>query len=265
LPHAYNPRRSVARDLPLSLLVHGGLVAVVLSTRFDTPPIVATRSTVVWLTVHEVEAPVRETDVTVEQAHEAPPDASRSAPVPARRSIATRSPEAAPPERADTPAPATVPPRPAIDWERERRAALNELLVGGERRYSTFSVDDFIAPAVPAREHAPTGEIFSPNTNGPSLLAQGEQRTRFGRKLVDICHALTGGFGVSLQGHRLFNLCAAPGGRSDLFAAIKPDYLKLLPDCTTDLPREAMAAIPPLLVRCRWVEADGESAARGRE
>lgn len=156
------------------------------------------------------------------------------------------------------PTPADAPrsvPRNEIYWEGARRAAITQVLEEREHapHYATFSADDFAAPPAQARDSVPSGEVFSPNANGPSLFSLGQQHTRFGRKLAEICHVLTGGFGVALQGHVLFNLCAASGGRSDLFAAIKPDYLKLLPDCTTDLPPEVAASIPPALIRCRLV------------
>jgi hypothetical protein len=266
LAHAYSPRRNVARDLPLSLLVHGGLAAVVLSTRLSTPPTLDTRNAVLWLTVPELESPrATEPDVAVERSLEPLRDAPRSAPEPSRQDVATQPPEAASAEPTDADAPANAPPRPAIDWERARHEALNQLRGERERGYATFSADDFVAPPAPLGDPAPTGEIFAPNPHGPSLLALGEQHTRFGRKLADICHALTGGLGISFQGHALFSLCAAPGGRSDLFAAIKPDYLKLVPDCTSDLPREAAAQIPPLLVRCRLVAPADKSLAHAPE
>jgi hypothetical protein len=260
LAHAHGPRRYVVRDLPLSLLVHGWLVAVVLSPRLGDLPTPATRSAVLWLTVPELAAPpAPEPDISVEP----PRDAPRPAPRPSPRR-ATRPREAAPAAPTQAEAPARAPPAPpAIDWERERRDALSQLRGERERDYSTFSADDFVAPPAPLRDPAPTGEIFAPNEHGPSLLALGEQRTRFGRGLAELCHVLTGGLGVSLQGHALFSLCAAPQGRSDLFAAIKPDYLQLVPDCANDLPRAA--AIPPSLVRCRLVAPAHESLAQAPE
>jgi len=260
-----SPRRNVARDLPLALLVHGGLAAVVLTARlgvppnFDTPPTFATPSAVLWLTSPSIEVRPPEPDVVVEPAPRPAHEVPRSEPEP---SSASRNPSpAATSDQAEPDVPASAQPRPAIDWERARRAVLDQLRGEPSGRYSTFSADDFVAPPAPPTDPAPSGEIFSPNTQRPSLFSPGQQRTRFGRKLAEICHALTGGFSVAFQGFALFNACAAEGGRSDLFAAIKPEYLKVVPDCTTDLPREVTEQIPATLVRCRLVAPAGESSA----
>jgi len=255
--HTAGPRRNIARNLPLALVVHGALAAVVLTARLSAPPTLDQRYAVLWLTPPVIEVRPPEPEVLVEPAPEPARDVPRSEPAP--RAPARSPSPPAPSSRAEPEAPA--PPRPAIDWERERRAVLDRLAEEPSGRYSTFSADDFIAPASRPADPAPSGEIFSPNTRAPSLLSPGRQNTRFGRKLADICHALTGGFSVALQGHTLFNLCAASGGRSDLFAAIKPEYLKVLPDCTVDLPREVTEQIPPTLVRCRLVAPAGESSA----
>src|SRR5690606_9873227 len=54
--------------------------------------------------------------------------------------------------------------------------------------------------------------------------------TKVGRFLGELCHALTGGFGISFQGVGLGSACAEPEGRSDLFAHLKPEYLKRRPE-----------------------------------
>jgi hypothetical protein len=260
-------RRNIAGDLPLSLLVHGGIAAIVLAMRLPAPETVDPRPAIAfWLTSPLRSVPLPAENVPSEPATElarsAPSQADVRRPVRSERpsarreQVPTEAPTEAPPS-----APSAVPPR-QIDWERERREALAQLRGQRDRtpRYAKFSGDDFVAPSPQPRDPVPTGEIFSQNTQAPSLLALGEQRTRFGRKVAELCHALTGGFGVSLQGHSLFSLCAASDGRSDLFATIKPDYLKLVPDCATDLPPEAAAKIPSALIRCRLVSPDDETA-----
>jgi len=247
-------RRTLGRDLPLSLLVHGGVAAVVLSARLSAPVVaVAPPATVLWFTSREPPVEDAQRDVPEPADTPRPP-----ADVPATRAAERAAQPDVPPPALAEQAPADAPrslPRNELDWERARRAAITQLLEEREHapHYATFSGDDFAAPPTQAREPVPTGEVFSPNANGPSLFSLGQQHTRFGRKLAEICHVLTGGFGVALQGHVLFNLCAAEGGRSDLFAAIKPEYLKLEPDCATDLPPEVVASIPPALIRCRLV------------
>jgi hypothetical protein len=252
-------RRNIAGDLSLSLLVHGGIAAIVLAMRLPAPETVDPRPAIAfWLTspLRSVPPPAENvpSEPATEPARSAPSHADVRRPVRSERPPARR-------EQAPTEAPTEAPPR-QIDWERERREVLAQLRGQRDRtpRYATFSGDDFVAPSPQPRDPVPTGEIFSQNTQGPSLLALGKQQTRFGRKVAELCHALTGGFGVSLQGHSLFSLCAASDARSDLFAAIKPDYLKLVPDCATDLPPEAAAKIPPSLIRCRLVSPDNETA-----
>ena len=268
MAHTVRPRRNIARDLPLALIVHGGLAAVLLTTRLGAPPPPSdVPNTVLWLAPPLSQPRPPELDVVFERTAGSefvvePPERARvvprAEPEPRAR---TRGPApATPTHRVEPEAPA--PPRPAIDWERERRAVLNGLGQAPSSRYSTFSADDFAAPPAPPAERAPSGAIFSPSTHaGPSLFSPGQQHTRFGRKLAEICHALTGGFGVGFQGFALFSGCAAEGGRSDLFAAIKPEYLKVVPDCTTDLPKGVDEQVPPTLVRCRLVAPAGESSA----
>jgi hypothetical protein len=262
--HTHSSRRNAARDLPLALLVHGGFVAVVLTTRLGAPPFdaprFATPSAFLWLTPPSIEVRPPEPDVAVEPAPETAGDAPRPAPEPSAASRGSPPPPAAS-EQAEPESAARSRARPQIDWEQQRRAALDQLRGEPSGRYSAFSADDFIAAPVPRTDPAPSGEVFSPNKHVPSLFSPGQQHTRFGRKLAEICHVLTGGFGVGFQGFALFNACAGEGGRSDLFAAIKPEYLKVVPDCTTDLPKEATEQIPPTLVRCRLVVPAGESLA----
>ena len=263
MAHTHSSRRNAARDLPLALLVHGGFVAVVLTTRLGVPPSFdaprfAAPSAFLWLTPPSIEVRPPEPEVAVEPAPAPARTVPRPEPQPSAPSQSPPPPTAS--EQAEPESAASFRARPAIDWEQQRRAALDQLRGAPSRRYSTFSAEDFIAAPVPRTDPAPSGEIFSPNKHVPSLLSPSQQHTRFARKLADICHALTGGFGVSFQGFALFNACAGEGGRSDLFAAIKPEYLKVVPDCTTDLPKEATEQIPPTLVRCRLVAPAGESA-----
>jgi hypothetical protein len=200
-------------------------------------------------------APAEEEVPPVEESRE-----PRSLSPPATAERPRRARRATPPsEPGERPAP-NEPTRaspPLHDWDQLRREAIAQMLEQPEGHYSTFSADDALPRPSPAREPVPSGEVFSPN-DAPhrTLLAPGREHTRFGRRLADFCHALTGGAGVSLLGFSLFSVCAESGGRSDLFDALKPDYLKMHPECSDDLPPEA---IPPPVGRCRLVPSSGPS------
>src|SRR5690606_20975570 len=95
-------------------------------------------------------------------------------------------------------------------WRRvlEEARAQREL----EENYLTFSLDDLVdEPA--AEETEPTESIFEAaeryaGSGGPSVLSPDRARTRVGRALAEFCNALTGGFGVGLNGIGLFSVCA---------------------------------------------------------
>ena len=89
-----------------------------------------------------------------------------------------------------------------------------------EKEYLTFSIDD-VAPPRPAEEPEPERSIFDPGprSRGPTVGQPGQQRTAFGRRMSELCNALTGGF--SLMGFGSF--CAAANEEpSGLFPEVRP-------------------------------------------
>ncbi len=178
--------------------------------------------------------------------------------------------EAAPPSRVATevvpesaPAEATaeaeLPSR--NDLEEARLRAAEEVIAerSGADSYLTFTIDD-VAPPRPEPEPKPERSIFDgggADYGGRSVATVGQQRTKFGRKLAELCNALTGGLGVSFQGFGLFSACANPDDEpSGLFPEVRPAYLDLLPECAESQPEnpELAAAAPFSTVKCRLVD-----------
>jgi hypothetical protein len=171
------------------------------------------------------------------------------------------------PPRAVEPAPqADVAPTPAprayIDLDNERRRAANQVIGAraAENEYLTFSLDDVVEPLPEPEPERPS--IFDgggADFGGRSVGTVGEQRTRLGRKLAELCNALTGGFGVGFQGFGLFSACASPDwGPSGLFPEVRPAYLDLMPECTdTRDTAPALALEAPFpTVKCRLVKRE---------
>jgi hypothetical protein len=154
------------------------------------------------------------------------------------------------------PAPA---PRAYIDFDEERRRAANQVIGSreAENEYLTFSMDD-VVPARPEREPEPKRSIFDGTGEpiGPKVGTLGQSRTRFGRRLSEVCNALTGGF--SLMGFGSF--CAPPpdGSPSGLFPEVRPAYLDLMPECvdTRDTAPALALEAPFPTVKCRLVEQE---------
>jgi hypothetical protein len=155
---------------------------------------------------------------------------------------------------------------PVIDFEAERARAIAEVLEeqARESRLRRPTAEELMKAAPePAAPSKPKRSIFTPggNHSGPSLARPGQARTRFGRALVDLCHALTGGFGVGFQGHTFFSLCArGPSGPTGLFPEVMPAYLKLKPECAEVEPVGPVlpeASLYPT-VKCRLVPKTDE-------
>lgn len=167
-------------------------------------------------------------------------------------------------EPADEAEPVTPPgPAPFVDFDEERRRAARELVTerAAENEYLTFSIDD-IAPPRPEPEPE-RKSIFDggggPSFGGRSVGTVGQQRTKLGRKLVELCNALTGGFGVAFQGFGLFSACASPDtGPSGLFPEVRPAYLDLMPECvdTRDTAPALALEAPFPTVKCRLVKRE---------
>jgi hypothetical protein len=180
---------------------------------------------------------VRAPDVTVpDQAAESDVERNRAEPA----APAARAPDA--PDSADD-------VLPGIDWEAERRSAIRQLSERREREesYLTFSTDDLIeqTPSEDSLEPRPEKSVFeSSRGGGRAALPYGRSRGKVGRFVSELCHALTGGFGLFGM-----SVCAEDNARSDLFAHIKPDYLKKRPVCEE---------VPIMLAQLADVTSDGE-------
>jgi hypothetical protein len=173
----------------------------------------------------------------VEPGPPEPRQTRRSAP----RRIAASQPSRPPTREHVNAEPPDTTSKARIDWARERQRAIEELRARHETdgRYPTFSADDLVpAPASkdPNPWHEALGPLFNerPGSSAPprNFAAVGQSRTRVGRALADFCNALTGGFGVALQGHTFFSLCARVDSGPDLDSPIRPETLKWLPECT---------------------------------
>jgi hypothetical protein len=181
-------------------------------------------------------------------------------PAPAPRAAEPVEPQAtvvAPPEVE----PAPLPPMPSsADLAEARERAAEEVITEGaaESEFLTFSMDD-VAPARPKPEPKPERSIFDGggSSSGPSVATVGQQRTKFGRKVAELCNALTGGFGASFLGFGLFSACASPDGEpSGLFPEVRPAYLDLMPECvdTRDTAPALALEAPFPTVKCRLVK-----------
>ncbi|HEX6998728.1 MAG TPA: hypothetical protein VF322_11325 [Gammaproteobacteria bacterium] len=179
-------------------------------------------------------------------------------PPPAEPAAEAPSPPAPPPEEAppEEPAEPATPPRREIDWEAERRRAIEQLREqrAREGEVYTFSSEE-MPDAVPPEETEPERpSVFDrPSASGRSVLRpSGQARTRVGRAVSEACEALLGGgglFGISL--------CGGEGEDVDFFPYIKPLNATGRPEC-----HEVPGAVhPPSLdadpdepvVKCRIV------------
>lgn len=146
-----------------------------------------------------------------------------------------------------------------VDWDAERRRAVRSVIEQHEREndYATFSFEDLEHGETPAAEPGPERSVFeSDSSGGPGVLSSSKARSRAGRWVAEKCERITGG--VSIFG--LLSLCAPNNARSDLFASIKPRYLKARPVCTeVDQPAagDDETSSPKKTHDCRLV-VDGE-------
>ena len=188
-----------------------------------------------------------------------PPAPPRAADVVPESNVVVETPPSPP---ASEPVPVEeVAPTPSIDFDEERRRAVREVLTerAAESEYLTFSMDD-VAPPRPEQESEPKRSIFDggrgSDFGGRSVGTVGSQRTKFGRKVAELCNALTGGFGVSFLGFGLFSACATPdGGPTGLFPEVRPAYLDLMPVCvdTRDTAPALALEAPFSTIKCRLV------------
>jgi hypothetical protein len=205
----------------------------------------------------------------VEPAPPASEPATEPAEPPSERRAAADEPQPAapeaPPVAPDEAAPVAPPtPRAFIDFDEERRRAAREVITerSAENEYLTFSLDDVVPPR-PERPTERKRSIFDggggPDFGGRSVGTLGQQRTKLGRKLAELCNAVTGGFAASFMGFGLFSACASPDtGPTGLFPEVRPAYLDLLPECvdTRDTAPALALEAPFPTVKCRLVKRD---------
>ena len=253
------PRWPLSRTaLVISLLAH--VVGAFVASRWSwtgEPPALPAPTAEFWfvpmpLPPEPLPEPERATPppVPVEPAPvvEAPPVPRASivrgvAPEPRTAVQPERPAPAAPPEAESVVpdvAPPVSPPARRItvqELEEARQRAASTVVEEGalEDEFLTFSVDDVAPPRPPPPEEKRS--IFDgTGSSGPSVMAPGQQRTRFGRRVAEICNALTGGF--SFMG--LGSFCAeADDEPSGLFPEVRPEILDLMPECVETRPLAA--------------------------
>lgn len=165
----------------------------------------------------------------------APPEAVPSSPPESSAAPPEAVPSNTPESRASN-APTTghapAPRRGNIDWEAERRLAIQQLSreLERENRFPTFSFND-IVPKSPAKEADPLEHLFDGGGGGPpsgrSVLGVGQAKTKVGRFLSNLCNALTGGASV----FGLMSICARDTTGPYAASPLRPEYLKKLPVC----------------------------------
>jgi len=114
------------------------------------------------------------------------------------------------PSPADQPKAASV---PEVDWEKERHDAVHDVLEqrASRREYLTFSLDDLVKPEP---EPDPFASVLPPLVVDHCLIVKGKLQ-RFAALMTGRC---------------------VREARGDLFAAIKPAYLKAHPVCIETRP-----------------------------
>jgi hypothetical protein len=246
------PEGAALRLLPLSraalvvsVLVH--LVGAYLASQWSwtsEPPVLPAPTTEFWFVppprpavVPEVE-PARADLLPVSPAPAAaPPEQTVLEVAPPRPSAAEAEPRVVEPAPRLAPAIAPSPLAPRItqlELEEARQQAASAVVEGRatEDEFLTFSVDDVAPPrAAPAEERR---SIFDgaggTRVNGTSV---GQQRTRVGRRVAELCNALTGGFSFMGLGSFCGEASSEPSG---LFPEVRPEILDLMPECVETRP-----------------------------
>jgi hypothetical protein len=196
----------------------------------EMPELAAPRSQVVWLerpvarqraldpieasTAIEPPVPAAEPQPEQREANLDPQPPER-VPVPSAVEPSTRLPETTAPARdtEDRPADAVVETTnapPEVDWDKERQDAVRDVLEqrAREREYLTFSLDDLV------EEPEPTDPVPLPLVVDNCVIVKGRLQ-RFAALMMGRC---------------------VREARGDLFAAIKPAYLKARPVCIETRP-----------------------------
>jgi outer membrane biosynthesis protein TonB len=166
------------------------------------------------------------------------PPTERPPPSPPRRT-ARRAP--APPPEQPVPQPAEAPapqPPPVIDWEKERRAAIRDMIENPQRGFRTFSPDD-----LPERK-------LQPLPIEPAPPAMTERCAVFKNRFQAMMLAMVG-------------KCVRDA-RDDLFVDARPAYLDEKPRCRETRPDSpgALASDGRIIstVKCELVPKDADDA-----
>jgi hypothetical protein len=185
-------------------------------------------------------APERTESPAPQPLTRAPPPSPPPREVPAAPSaspIAATAPVPVADERSPTaPAPESPAPPPEVDWEKERHDAVRDVLEGRatQREYLTFSIDDLV------EEPKPVDPLPLPLVVDNCVIVKG-RLARFAALMMGRC---------------------VREARADLFAAIKPAYLKARPVCIETRPDNPGSFLSDgreiSTVKCELVAVDDE-------
>jgi len=234
-PGATSWRHTIRRrwTVPLSIALHAAVLYTIARVPWaasEIPQPAAPTRQVVWLEDLRPPTPVERALEPTEQSasvadsrpSEAPPPDRTvdvppppAQPPPARRP-AQPAPAREPAQRAEEPVASTTdapPPAatlPEVDWEKERHDAVRDVLVqrAQEREYLTFSLDDVV------KEPEPEEPVLPPLMVDNCVIVKGKLQ-RFAALMMGRC---------------------VREARGDLFAAIKPAYLRAHPVCVETRP-----------------------------
>jgi hypothetical protein len=200
-----------------------------------------------------VVVPPPELEVTEPRAPEPEPQpAPRAAEAPApsvpRAVLVPPTPRESEPPSVPAPAPPT---RAELDEARQRAAAEVVDQLAADREYLSFSMDD-VAPPREARPEPKPSIFDGTGASRRNSTTVGQQRTRVGRAVAELCNALTGGFSIMGMGSFCSRGDDEPSG---LFPEVRPEILDLMPECVETRPlSEALGEESPFpTVKCRLV------------
>jgi hypothetical protein len=146
-----------------------------------------------------------------------------------------------------------------IDFGALKQAAVDRLSerLNHQSSFATFTPEDSLE-AVPIGLPPAEMSVFdAPDSPSASVLSPNQARTRAGRWLGELCNALTGGFGILGS----IAVCADGEIYGQLFAHLKPEYMKKRPVCVdtqTGSTEGLMASLDNEIstVKCRLVYMD---------
>jgi len=237
-PTGRRPSQRRRWALPLSIALHAAVffsIGVVPWAASDLPQPPPLQARVVWLTeLPEPKPDERALDPTEAATVDEGPAPAAAVPAASATPKPEQPPASPPAERRPAtrpvvpnprPAPASVPPPatssstteapaaasiPEVDWEKERQSAVHDVLEqrAQQREYLTFSLDDLI------KEPEPAEPVLPPLMVDSCVIVKGKLQ-RFAALMMGRC---------------------VREARGDLFALIKPAYLKAHPVCIETRP-----------------------------